>query len=306
MSFNLKNNENDTFLSDWMSDKISDDQLKQLVSEIDFVAYKKLKDSLATLQISNPDMEQNYTAIKEKKIAKLNQKPSKIFPLYRYMAVAAMLLLFFGLYNLFVFSNTVVTDFGKTIVTNLSDNSQVTLNAKSKISYPTFFKYNRTLKLEGEAYFEVQKGSQFTVETTQGKVQVLGTKFNVIVLPDYFEVRCFEGKVRVTSTANSIILTHGDAVRFYNNEMESLEESDAQKPLWIKGESNFKNVPLQYVMEQFQKQYNFEIQYPAEFKTIKFTGSFTHKNIDVALQSICIPLHLKHTKTNAKTILLSE
>ena len=306
MSLNLKNNENETFLSDWMSDKISDDQLKQLVSETDFAAYKKLKESLATLQISNPNMEQNYVAIKAKKIAKLNQRPSKVFPLYRYMAVAATLLLFLGLYNLFIFSNTVATDFGKTLATNLSDNSRVTLNAKSKISYPTFFKYNRTLKLEGEAYFEVQKGSQFTVQTAQGKVQVLGTKFNVIVLPDYFEVRCFEGSVRVTSINNSTILTYGNSVRFYENKMESWEENDTQKPLWINGESNFKNMPLKYVMAQFQKQYNYEIQYPAEFKSIKFTGSFTHKNIEVALQSICIPLHLKHAKTNAKTILLSE
>lgn len=306
MSFNLKNNENDTFLSDWLVDKISDEQLKQLVSETDFVAYKKLKNSLATFQLSEPDIEQNYAAIKAKRIAKNNKKPSKIFPLYRYMAVAATLLLFFGGYNLFVFSNTVATDYGKTLSANLSDNSRVTLNAKSKISYPTLFKYNRTLKLDGEAYFGVQKGSQFTVETAQGKVQVLGTKFNVIVLPNYFEVHCFEGKVRVITTTNTTILTHGKAVRFYENKIDSWEEKDAQKPLWISGESNFKNVPLQYVMTQFQKQYNFEIQYPAEFKTIKFTGSFTHKNIEIALQSICIPLHLKHAQTNAKTILLSE
>ncbi len=306
MSFNLKNNENDTFLSDWLDDKISDDQLKHLVSETDFLAYKKLKDSLAVYQLAEPDMDKNYAAIKEKKIAVNNQKPVKVFPLYRYMAVAATLLLFFGLYNLFVFSNTVATDYGKTFSTNFSDNSRVTLNAKSKISYPTLFKYNRTLKLDGEAYFEVQKGRQFTVETSQGKVQVLGTKFNVNVLPNYFEVHCFEGKVKVTNATNTTILTQGDAVRFYENKIESWEENEAQKPLWINGESNFKNVPLQYVMAQFQKQYNFEIQYPAEFKTIKFTGSFTHKNIDVALQSICIPLHLKHAKTNAKTILLSE
>ena len=306
MSFNLKNNENDTFLSEWLDDKISDEQLQQLVSETDFIAYKKLKDSLAVYQLAEPDMDKNYAAIKEKKIAANNQKPVKVFPLYRYMAAVATLLLFFGLYNLFVFSNTVATDYGKSLSTNLSDNSRVTLNAKSKISYPTLFKYNRTLKLDGEAYFEVQKGSQFTVETTQGKVQVLGTKFNVIVLSDYFELHCFEGKVKVTNATNSTILTHGEVVRFYGNKIESWEENEAQKPLWINGESNFKKVPLQYVMAQFQKQYNFEINYPNDFKAIKFTGSFTHKDMEVALQSICIPLHLKYAKTNTKTIVLSE
>lgn len=306
MTFNIKNNENDTFLSDWLEGKISDEQLKQLVSEKDFTAYKTLKDSLAVYQLAEPNMDKNYTTIKEKKKATNNQKPVKVFPFYRYMAVAATLLLFFGLYNLFVFSNTVATDYGKTVVTNLSENSRVTLNAKSKISYPTLFKYNRTLKLDGEAYFEVQKGSQFTVETAQGNVQVLGTKFNIVALTGYFEVHCFEGKVKVSSSKNTTILTHGDAIRFYENKRQTWEENDTQIPLWITGESNFKNVPLHFVLEQFQKQYNFKINYPKTLKNIKFTGSFTHKNVEVALQSICIPMQLKYAKTNAKTIVLSE
>ena len=145
MSFNLKNNENDTFLSDWLEGKMSDEQLQQLVSQTDFVAYKKLKDSLDSLHISNPDMEKNYAAIKEKKITKLNQKPAKVFPLYRYIAVAASLLLFFGLYQLFVFSNTLSTDFGNTLSANLTDNSRVTLNAKSKI---TFLENKLLVKIE--------------------------------------------------------------------------------------------------------------------------------------------------------------
>ncbi len=306
MSSTSKNNENETFLSDWLDNKISDSQLQQLVSESDYLAYKKLKESLDALQVSNPDMDQNYAAIKEKKIAKLNQKPAKVLPLYRYVAVAASLLLFFGLYQLFIFSNTLTTDFGTTLSANLTDNSRVTLNAKSKVAYPNFFKYNRTLKLQGEAYFEVQKGDTFTVETSQGNVTVLGTKFNVIAMPNYFEVHCYEGKVKVTSSNSVTILTHGDIIRFYDNKRETWEENDSQIPLWLTGESTFKNVPLHFVLEQFQKQYNFKMNYPKTVENIKFTGSFTHKNIEVALQSICIPMQLKYTKTNAKTIVLSE
>ena len=29
-----------------------------------------------------------------------------------------------------------------------------------------------------------------------------------------------------------------------------------------------------------------------------FTGSFSHSNIDIALKSITLPLHLKYSKTN--------
>ena len=58
MSSTSKNNENETFLSDWLDNKISDSQLQQLVSESDYLAYKKLKESLDALQVSNPDMDQ--------------------------------------------------------------------------------------------------------------------------------------------------------------------------------------------------------------------------------------------------------
>ena len=37
-----------------------------------------------------------------------------------------------------------------------------------------------------------------------------------------------------------------------------------------------------------------------------FTGSFTHNNIDVALKSITLPLHLSYTKTDDTITLKRE
>ena len=198
------------------------------------------------------------------------------------------------------------TGIGHTAEVVLSDNSQVTMNAQSKLTYYNFFKYRRTLKLEGEAFFEVAKGSTFTVETPQGNVEVVGTKFNVIARPDFFEVVCYEGKVKVCKANQTRLLTHGDAVRFYQNRIETWNESTTPKPLWISGESSFKNLPLQYVIDQFQNQYKSKVQYPIPLQHIRFTGSFTNQDIDVALQSICIPLHLNYTKTKTGEILISE
>jgi len=56
----------------------------------------------------------------------------------------------------------------------------VVLNSKSTISFnKTDWKNNRQLTLDGEAYFKVEKGSTFTVNTNNGSVTVLGTQFNV-------------------------------------------------------------------------------------------------------------------------------
>ena len=70
---------------------------------------------------------------------------------------------------------------GKSVMT-LSDGSKVWLNAGSTLHVDeTFGKENRTLKLQGEAYFEVahNRSAPFIVRTDAVDVKVLGTHFNV-------------------------------------------------------------------------------------------------------------------------------
>ena len=296
---------NEVFLAQWLAGELSDDQLRQLVSEADFDAYQKLRESFSAFEVGNPDMEQNYANIKQKKIAKLENKKSRVLPLFRYAAIAAMLVLFFGVYQMFVFSNAASTDFGKTAMVTLSDQSQVTLNAKSGISYPPLFRYNRTLKLDGEAYFEVSKGSTFTVETALGNVRVLGTKFNVISRGDFFEAVCYEGRVKVSNDNFCTILTKGEAIRFSKNKPENFVVKQ-QKPMWISGESDFRSVPLHYVIGALENQYHQKIAYPKQMTDVRFTGSFTHKDLAKAMQSVCIPLNLKYKETAPGKIVISE
>lgn len=298
-------NENENYLADWLADKISDDQLQQLVSEDDFLAFQKIKKALGNYTVSEPDLEYNFSAIKEKLIVKKSVKQRSVIPMWTY-AVAASLLLFFGLYQFYFFSNEVQTDFGFTKTIVLNDNSQVTLNAKSKISYPNWFQLNRSIKLDGEAFFEVQKGISFTVKTLLGDVRVLGTKFNVASFSDYFEVICYEGKVSVESNKKATILTRGESVRFYNHTFENWADDTPKKPLWITGESAFKNVPMKYVFAKFKNQYNVDVAFPKSVEGIKFTGSFANANIETALKSICIPLHLKYSNSNSRKIQISE
>lgn len=299
-------NENSPFLSDWISEKISDEQLRELVNEEDFRAYHKLKATINSMEIAPPNLEVNFASIQNKIKNKQNSKPAKVLTLYRNLAIAAMLLLFFGVYQLFMFSNEFKTDYGKTASILLQDNSQVTLNSNSKITYPNFFKFHRNIQLKGEAYFEVAKGKPFTVVTSQGEVRVLGTKFNIISSSNFFELQCFEGKVQICTKTSTDIITKGMAIRFYENKEEHWKFLEEQKPRWIIGESNYRQLPFKLVMEQLQQQYNIDIQYPETIAQTKMTGSYTHSDLDVAMQSICIPLHLHYKKTASKKIVIFE
>ena len=69
----------------------------------------------------------------------------------------------------------------------LPDGSDVTLNALSRLRYPSRFGFfSREVELEGEAYFSVvaNKSKPFAVHTGSLDVKVLGTKFNLKAYPD--------------------------------------------------------------------------------------------------------------------------
>lgn len=301
----MKPESNDTFLSDWLADKISDAQLRELVTEEDFKEFLQLRNALDSYRISEPDMDRNYAAIKAKRIAENDRKPIRSISFSTYLAIAAMLLLFFGLYNFFAFSNTALTDFGKTETVALNDGSKVMLNARSEMSYPALFKFNRRLRLKGEAFFDVAKGSTFSVETAVGNVQVLGTQFDVVAQPGFFEVTCFAGHVKVTHGKETKILSVGDAVRFDGKLSESWKEPSA-KPLWLTGESWVRNLAFGRIISKLEAQYGLQIGYPEHLKNVRFTGSFTHSNVDIALRSICTPMNLNYKVTSPGKIMLFE
>ena len=73
------------------------------------------------------------------------------------------------------------------------------LNSGSKLSYSLPFNNNRQIKLEGEAWFEVNHDEDhpFEISTGNSTVKVLGTSFNMSAYPaeNYVEVVLQKGKV---------------------------------------------------------------------------------------------------------------
>ena len=82
----------------------------------------------------------------------------------------------------------------------LPDGSQVWLNSDSKLFYPPEFgKNERTVKLIGEAFFDVKKNADlpFKVNTSEVIINVTGTMFNLKAYPDEntIETTLEEGEV---------------------------------------------------------------------------------------------------------------
>jgi ferric-dicitrate binding protein FerR (iron transport regulator) len=82
----------------------------------------------------------------------------------------------------------------------LSDGTEVTLNAGSRLVYPKKFSgEQRQVVLEGEGYFVVSKSeAPFIVSTKKMDIQVLGTVFNICLnKKDRVEALLLEGSIRV-------------------------------------------------------------------------------------------------------------
>ncbi|MBO6607116.1 FecR family protein [Psychroserpens sp.] len=299
-------NENNRFLAQWLAGDISDEQLKSLVSSEEFTAYTKIRKGLETIEALDAPIDSSLEQIKAR-MANNGGVVRSLQPLRWVVGVAASIIVLFGMFT-FLNNDTVSfnTNFGEQQTIALLDGSEVILNAKSTLSYnEDEWTSNRSIELDGEAYFKVEKGSTFTVNTDNGSVTVLGTEFDVNAFKDYFEVTCYEGKVRVESLNESFILVPGQTVRRINGDSANQWESTVGAPSWINGESSFKSVPITYVIATLESQYDITINSEGIDDSIIYTGSFTHGDLDVALQTVFRSLDLNYIEKEKGNIYLS-
>ncbi|TDU40323.1 FecR family protein [Gelidibacter sediminis] len=278
----------------WFEGELSFQQLTNKYPNDDFSTLEKV--NFYSKQIKVPKVD-TYASLDAFKLRNSQKQTSKVFPLnYKsFLKIAAVFIVLITS-SYFLFFNTMTsytTTIAQTDTLTLPDNSEVVLNANSKIFFnKKAWKDNRNLNLEGEAFFKVTKGSTFTVQTKEGEVKVLGTQFNVNQRPNYFEIHCYEGSVRVNTHTKYQILAPGQSIKIIAGTMGEVENFNAQNPSWLNNESSFSNVPLWQVIKELEVQYDIRINASKVNTSQLFTGTFTHSDKNIALQSVTIPLRI--------------
>lgn len=189
-------------------------------------------------------------------------------------------------------TNTLVTEPGGNFKLVLPDQSVVYMNANTTIRYAADFLKDRTVILEGEAFFEVTKnGSPFFVKSKENTVRVLGTHFNISAYPRRpITTTLVEGTVEVSNNIHKRILAPQQQAKLISPESE-FEVQNVNTSIytsWIKGVFEFQHTPLQEIMEQLKQWYDLEIIYQTpRLKEIRFTGSlFRENSLEYSLQII--------------------
>ncbi len=233
------------------------------------------------------------------------------FSLKYQLSAAASIIILIGTFYLFNFNKqvTCITQSGEMKEFILPDQSKVILNADSKLTYKkSSWRNSREVYLTGEAGFKVKKGSLFTVNTSKGNVRVLGTDFNVFARNDDFKVSCFTGKVqvRLNENSNSVILTQGLESQLKNNQLSHPERFNiSQVGKWQKGEFYYSGERIKNVFHEIERQFNVKI-ITKNIGNRYYTGYFNNKNLEDALEMVCLPMNLEYSFKDASTIIIKK
>ena len=269
------------------------------------VDYKKSKEDVWT------EMEAKLNDLEGEKLPQEGR--GRIISLSFIKYAAAIFLFLVGIFSfmkLYTVNEYLEAGLTKEIV--LPDGSIVTLNGNSSLAYaPYWWRFDRKLEFEGEAFFSVKKGKRFKVVSESGSTQVLGTSFNIFATNSNYNVYCKTGKVKVENIHQEAqIITPGQAV-FINSKGVMKTDSKINETeclAWMSHKFIFNTTPLEKVITDISRQYNVKIDISNRIlKDKDFTGVLDRKNsLDEVLKTICFSFDLKFKKNNTTHYQLTE
>lgn len=161
----------------------------------------------------------------------------------------------------------------------LSDGSQVWLNAGSSVTYPVRFSgKERRVSVAGEAYFEVAHNHSipFVVNNGTTDITVLGTRFNVKAYDDEeTRVTLLEGSVKVNVPGAQRLLKPGQQAKV-SNSLEVTDNTDIEEVMaWKNGFFKFDNADIRAIMRKAARWYDIEVIYEGDISTDRFQGTIS-------------------------------
>ncbi len=299
---------NEDFLARWIADDLSEEELSGFKTSDVYKEIMAIDDAAKSLSVTEIDVEKALSLVTSKNQKKL-QKENKVRRLWVFSAAAACIAILFLGYTYFYGTRTYATGIGEKETVLLADGSIIELNANSTVSFKRFnWEEDRAVDFDGEAFFDIKSGKGFTVNTNKGTVSVLGTQFNINNRKD-LKVQCYEGSIAfnpMDENLSGVELTKGMEIQLVNGEIHQKEISQST-PDWRNGFSTFSEQPLSAVLDELKLQYPVEFRWNSIDVNRKFTGNFTHNNLENALKTTMEPMGIKyHVSADKRIVTLSE
>jgi ferric-dicitrate binding protein FerR (iron transport regulator) len=190
-------------------------------------------------------------------------------------------------------TQSIVNQSNLTSSNRLPDRSRVILEKGSSVKYLGTLN-SRKVNLNGSAYFEVEKGKRFIINSKNGHVQVLGTRFQVLTEGNSLIVNCFEGMVRAEFAEKEYLVEAG--YRFSGNSTSagtSKMDGNVTFPEMAKFNKSYNDTDLKDVVSDLEKFFSVKITIKDGISG-KFGGSIPSGNIENAMAILCTSLKLNY------------
>ena len=297
--------EDDTFLGRWANNELTDEERAEFQASPEGQEFMDLLIASKGLRLPPYDVKAHFERVKSS-IHQQKQSKARTLPPIWSVAIAAAVALIITFYFLLA-GTSVSTGIGEQKTVWLPDSSKVTLHASSNIAYhENDWENHRELELQGEAFFEVKKGSRFAVYTDNGAVTVLGTSFNVKSRSSRLDVTCYTGLVNVNSKSVNQNIKAGEFLSIEEDAVIDKGTHTEAGPGWQNGISTLKDVSLKEALDELQSVYDIKVV-KTELPDLKYTGSFPHDDVEAAIKLILEPLDIKYTyDSNLKVLTLDD
>lgn len=189
------------------------------------------------------------------------------------------------------------TDYGEKLMFRLSDGSRITLNGNSSLTFSSTVEkgLNTEVRLEGEAYFNIAhltgEGQRaFTVQTDDGTIQVLGTRFAVNTFRNETTTVLEEGRVTISNTGSTMNyeLAPGQLARFKSNDNKiAIKEVNTQVyTSWKEDKLVFIETPMREVATRIEDTFGVEVVLAENVADESLSGSIKSTNLDVLEEAL--------------------
>lgn len=282
-----------------------------------FDDFKLIWDESKQLAAStNIDEEAAWQKFQDRISTSASKAPVKSISSLYWLKIAAMLIVLAGaavlVYKIFdnkEIQTLAVNSLDKVVIDTLADNSIITLNKNSTLSYPEKFEGNtRTVDLKGEAFFNISpdKTKPFIIHVNDITVRVVGTSFNIRSINGNTEVIVESGLVQVIKENKEIELHPDEKIMVKKDDSILVKENEIGTlyNYYRTREFECDNTPLWKLIEVLNQAYDANIIIGRnELRNLPITTTFNNESLNNILEIIRQTFNISVTKTGSQIIL---
>ena len=189
---------------------------------------------------------------------------------------------------------------GQTKSFTLKDGTQVLLDADSQLIVRIGHHSRKASLVRGEALINVAHDPQRPLEITLGigRIQDLGTRFDIEALPDSSRIEVLEGRVGVLTPQGRALLVAGQSSGYdRSGNLQAVSSFNATTAQWSQGQRHFDNEPLGDVLERLTRYHAMTFVYTEPgLRNLRVSGTFRTSDQGLFLRTLAsaLPIEVRY------------